>query len=222
MKLIYIITILAIFIIPISVISTANAQSLSERIDHARSIVISEQIEPIGSTQSLSEQIGDTIGGALDEIGESSTTPNDSYSTNFPYNISATSITYLKDGITNDGETTYKVDYSVLQYSDDWPYEKLHVDRVSSTENSNVVVTDSEVITDIVLKIPSKDNPNSYDIDASGGTFKIMNVEMLDNQLNKYNLKFSIVPDDYYLTITPTLTETSPTTAEFKMVTSYE
>jgi hypothetical protein len=137
----------------------------------------------------------------------------------YAYSVSATSITYLKDGIKENGETTYKVDYAILQFSNDWPYEKLNVDRVSATENSNVVVTDSEVITDIVLKIPSKDNPNSYDIDASGGTFKIMNVEMLDNQLNKYNLKFPI--EGTTLTHSPTLTQTSSTTAEFKMVTSY-
>lgn len=192
MKSFYIITVLAIF--SIGFISTVNAQSLGE-------------------------QIGDTIGGALDEIGESST-PNDSYSTNFTSNISATSITYLKDGITNNGETTYKVDYAILEFSDNWPYEKPRVDKVLATENSNVVVTDSEVITDIVLKIPSKDNPNSYNIDASGGTFKIINVEMLSNELNKYDLKFPI--EGTALTHTPTLTETSPTTAEFKMVSSYE
>jgi hypothetical protein len=196
MKANYMLTILAIFTIPIQFNSIANAQSLGE-------------------------QIADTFGGALDEIGGSSTIPNDdSYSTNFVSNISSTSITYLKDGQEINGETIYKVDYSVLQYSDDWPYEKLNVDRVSSTKNSNVVVTDSEVITDIVLKIPSKDNPNSYDIDASGGTFKIIKVEMLDNQLNKYNLKFPI--EGTTLIHTPTLTETSLTTAEFIMVTSYE
>ncbi|HET6589062.1 MAG TPA: hypothetical protein VFG45_02740 [Candidatus Nitrosocosmicus sp.] len=125
---------------------------------------------------------------------------------------SSTSITCLENGTKADGQMIYNVDHATLKFSEDWSFEKpSDLENISATENSNVIVTDSEVITDIVLKIPSKDNPDSYDIDASGGTFKIANVEILDNQLNKYNLKFSIEAD--YYTITPTLTETSPTTA---------
>ena len=130
------------------------------------------------------------------------------------YGEPSTSITYLKDKIKENGYSIYKVDYATLKLSPDSP-----IVRAESTENSKVKVTDSEVITDIVLKLPSKENPNSYDIDASSTILAITNVEVLDNGLNKYNLNPPIESDS--IVITPTLVETSHTTAEFIVVIDY-
>lgn len=140
----------------------------------------------------------------------------------YAQSIEVTSITYLKDGIRNDKGITYKVDYfKVLDiYDNSRHLVSSKVGDISlATNNSKVIVTDSHMFRDIVFKTPSKDNPNSYDIDTIVDSFKIDSVEMLDGgQLNKYILEPAIRGDSLF---TPTLIETSPTTAELKIVMSY-
>lgn len=140
----------------------------------------------------------------------------------YAQSIEVTSVTYLKDGIRDDKGITYKVDYSkVLDvYDNSRHLVSSKVGDISlATNNSKVIVTDSHVFRDIVLKKPSKDNPNSYKINSIVDNFKIDSVEILEgDQLNKYTLEPTIRGDSL---VTPILTETSPTTAELKIVLSY-
>jgi hypothetical protein len=141
------------------------------------------------------------------------------------YSLTATVITYLKDGIKENGKTTYKVDYNTLVDYSNASFRFQVNDKIGektyATNNSKVIVTDSQVFRDIVYKTPSKDNPNSYKIGTVTDSFNIESVEMIiGGQLNNYTLEPT--PHEYSI-LYPTLTETSPTTAEFKMVTvSYD
>lgn len=139
----------------------------------------------------------------------------------YAYSLTATTVTYLKDGIKENGQTIYKVDYNTLLYYSDASFRFQVNDKIGdksfATNNSKVIVTDTQVFRDIVFKEPSKDNPNSYKINSVKDSFHIDSVEMLDGgQLNNYTLEPS--PREYSI-LYPTLTQTSPTTAEFKMLT---
>lgn len=139
----------------------------------------------------------------------------------YAYSLTATTVTYLKDGIKENGQKTYKVDYNtLLDYSDAsfrFQVNDKIGDKSFATNNSKMIVTDSQVFRDIVFKESSKDNPNSYKIDTVRDSFNIESVEMINGgQLNNYTLE-PLEREDYILY--STLTETSPTAAEFKTVT---
>lgn len=98
--------------------------------------------------------------------------------------LTATVITYLKDGIKENGKTTYKVDHDTLVDYSNASFRFQVNDKIGektyATNNSKVIVTDSEVIRDVVYKTPSKDNPNSYKIDTVRDSFNIESVEMIN------------------------------------------
>jgi len=106
-----------------------------------------------------------------------------------------TMLFYLKDGEDMNNLKIYTVDY-VDAYGS----------KLKTTENSkSVIVSDSQVITDITMKVP---DDTGYSLTPIKETMSISHVQPISDKLNKYELKEPVDLGNPII-----LTEISPTTA---------